>query len=194
MELASHLTSPAREQGPFFLLEGSNCFASRTQVLERETFSSRCEISARIGIYFKTPAFKFFIKPFPPAMQQASAGTRGTSCLYAWHVGRGRRISHHPGQRLPGAAHAANQTPQRDPLGAERRSPRPGRAPMPLQTTPACLAFQTPPAPAEFNALRRSRATLQERSLRVPFSVGSFPVTRPVSCMRETLFFLLPGC
>lgn len=147
MELASCLTSPAREQGPFFLLEGSNCFASRTQVLERETFSSHCEISARIGIYFKTPAFKFFIKPFPPAMQQASAGTRGTSCLYAWHVGRGRRISHHPGQRLPSAAHVTNKALQQEPPRAERRSPRP--ALLPLPTTPACPVPQTSPTPAQ---------------------------------------------
>lgn len=70
-------------------------------------------------------------------------------------------------------------------------APRPGRAPM--QTAPACLAFQTPPASAEFNALCRSRATLQERSLRVPFSVGSFPVTRPVSCVREALVFSPTG-
>jgi len=82
VELASLLTSPAREQGPFFLLEGSNCFASRTQVLERETFSSRCETSARIGIYFKTPAFKFFIKPFPPVMQQASCRGPGERRVY----------------------------------------------------------------------------------------------------------------
>lgn len=189
MELASCLISPAREQGPFFLLEGSNCFASCTQVLEQETFSSRCEISARIGIYFKMPAFKFFIKPFPPAMQQASAGTRGTLCLYAWHVGRGRRISHHPRQRLPSAVHAANKALQQEPLRAERCSPRPGRAPLPLQTAPAWLAFQMPPPSPEFNTPCQNRATLQERPLRVAFSVGPFPV----SCVREGLAFHLPG-
>lgn len=64
--------SPAQQgnKALFFLLfffsplGFSNCFAS--QVLAREAFSSRCEISARIGIYFKTPAFTFFIKPFSP--------------------------------------------------------------------------------------------------------------------------------
>lgn len=77
------LTALQRNRAQCFPMEGSDGFASRTQVLKRATFSSRREISAGIGIYFKMPAFKFFIKPFPPVMQQASVGTRGTACLHA---------------------------------------------------------------------------------------------------------------
>lgn len=48
---------------------------------ETQTFSSRCEISARIGIYFKTPAFKFFIKAFLPLPLH---GKEVLICLARW--------------------------------------------------------------------------------------------------------------
>lgn len=90
-------------------------------------FSGRCEISAGTGIYFKTPAFKFFIEPFLPLPRSGHPGKVVLACPARWERMEGGRISQHPGQ-----------------------SPRP---PQPPPTALPWLEFQMPPDSLELSAL-----------------------------------------